>query len=97
MMQREEELIQRAVIRLNAKFLGLVLGLLMGFGLFAATIILVIKGGPNPGEHLGLLSQFFPGYAITFPGSLIGFAYAFAVGFLMGAVIGVVYNKVAKV
>jgi len=95
-MQREEELIQRAVVRLNAKLLGLVFGLIMGLGLFAATIILVIKGGPNQGEHLGLLAQFFPGYTITFVGSLIGFAYAFVVGFAMGAVIGAVYNKVAE-
>lgn len=96
-MQREDELIQRAVIKLNAKLLGMVVGLIMGLGLFFATIILVIKGGPNPGEHLGLLAQFFPGYRITFLGSIIGFVYAFAVGFGMGAVIGAVYNKVAKV
>lgn len=96
-MEREEELIQKAVIRLNAKLLGIVFGLIMGGGLFAATVILVIKGGSNPGEHLGLLAQFFPGYAITFAGSLVGFAYAFVVGFAIGAVIGTVYNKVAKI
>jgi len=96
-MEREEELIQRAVIKLNAKLLGLVFGLILGGGLFVATMILVIKGGPNPGEHLGLLAQFFPGYRVTFIGGLIGFAYAFMVGFGIGAVIGAVYNKVAKV
>lgn len=96
-MEREEEILEKAVIRLNAKLLGIVLGLIMGLGLFAATVILVIKGGPNAGEHLGLLAQFFPGYSITFVGGILGFVYAFLVGFGIGAVIGVVYNKVARV
>lgn len=96
-MDREEEILEKAVIRLNAKLLGTVFGLILGFGLFAATMILVIKGGPNPGEHLGLLSQFFPGYSITFVGSMVGFLYAFVVGFAIGAVVGAVYNKVARV
>lgn len=95
-MEREEELIEKAVVKLNAKLLGTVLGFLMGMGLFLATNILVLKGGPNVGEHLILLAQFFPGYRVTFLGSLIGFAYAFALGFAIGAVLGAVYNKVAR-
>jgi hypothetical protein len=96
-MDRDEQILERAVLRLNAKLLGIVLGLLAGGGLFAATAILVFRGGPNPGEHLGLLAQFFPGYTITYMGSVIGFFYAFGVGYLVGAIIGVVYNKVARV
>lgn len=96
-MNREEEILQKAVIRLNEKLLGIVLGVILGFGLFAATLILVLKGGPNPGEHLGLLAQFFPGYSITYLGCLVGFVYAFIVGFVIGFVIGAVYNKVARV
>ena len=94
-MEREEELLQRAVIRLNEKLMGIVLGTVMGIGLFLATNVLVLKGGPNVGAHLGLLSQFFPGYSVTFLGSLMGFFWAFVVGFIIGAVFGAVYNKVA--
>ncbi len=96
-MEREEELIQKAVIRLNAKLLGIVLGVLMGAGLFLATAILVIKGGPNVGLHLSLLRNFFPGYSVTWLGSLVGFFYGFVVGFAIGAFFGAVYNKVARV
>ena len=96
-MNREEEILERAVIRLNAKLLGTVFGLILGFGLFAATMILIVKGGKNTGAHLGLLSQFFPGYSVTFGGSIVGFLYAFVVGFAIGAVVGAVYNKVARV
>ncbi len=95
-MEPEEQLLEKAVIRLNAKLLGIVLGTLMGAGLFLATNILVLKGGDNVGAHLGLLSQFFIGYQVTFLGSLVGFVWAFAVGFVIGAALGTVYNKVAQ-
>lgn len=95
-MAGEEEALEKAVVRLNAKLMGIVVGFLAGLGLFLATMILVLKGGPNVGEHLELLSQFFPGYRVTFLGSFVGFFYAFVVGFVIGSVLGAVYNKVAR-
>ncbi len=95
-MLREEEQLAKAVVGLNAKLLGFVLGTLMGGGLFLATVFLVIKGGPDVGQHLALLSQFFPGYSVSYLGSLIGFAYGFFVGLIIGSVLGAVYNKVAR-
>jgi len=95
-MLREEEQLAKAVVVLNAKLMGIVLGTLIGGGLFLATIFLVFKGGPDVGQHLSLLSQFFPGYTVTYMGSLIGFAYGFAVGLVIGSVLGAVYNKVAR-
>lgn len=67
--------------------------MLLGGGLFLATNILVLKGGPNVGQHLGLLSQYFPGYSVSFVGSLIGFIYAFVGGYIIGRAIGYVYNR----
>lgn len=96
-MEREDELITKAIVRLNVRLMGTLFGLLSGLGLFVATNILVFKGGPNVGSHLGLLAQFFPGYTVTFAGSFVGFLYAFVVGFLLGSVIGGVYNKIARV
>ena len=94
-LQREEEALEKAVVRLNGKLMGLVLGFLCGLGLFLATNFLVLKGGPQVGAHLGLLCQFFPGYRVSFLGSIIGFVYAGTVGFVAGVVLGVVYNKIA--
>jgi len=97
-MSREDEvMMEKVVARLNAKLTGTVLGLLMGVGLFLATNFLVLKGGVRVGAHLNLLGQFFPGYRVSFLGSLVGFFYAFAVGYVIGAVIGAVYNKIARV
>ena len=95
-MEAEEEQIEHAVILLNEKLLGVVLGILFGTGLFLLTNILVIKGGRHVGKHLGLLCNFFPGYRVTFFGSLVGFFYMFAVGLIVGVLLGAVYNKIAK-
>lgn len=95
-MTRDEEAIEKYVTTLNGKAWGIALGLLFGLGLFAATNILVMKGGPNVGQHLGLLKNFFPGYRVTFLGSLIGFVYAFVVGYAVGRVICIIYRVTAK-
>jgi hypothetical protein len=95
-MEAEQEQIEHAVILLNEKLLGVVLGILFGSGLFLLTNILVLKGGHHVGRHLGLLANFFPGYRVTFFGSIIGFCYMFAVGLIVGVVLGAVYNKIAK-
>jgi hypothetical protein len=93
--QTETETFFAGVLWLNAKAVGLALGLVCGLGIFAATNWLIIKGGDPVGPHLSLLSQYFLGYRVTFVGSLIGFAYGFAVGTISGALISWIYNKLA--
>src|SRR5262245_65562491 len=87
-MARDEKELESVVlvraIRLNAVVAGLVTGLMAGLALFIATNWLVLKGGRVVGPHLLLLNQFFPGYRMTFQGSLIGFAWAFVVGIVVG-------------
>jgi hypothetical protein len=95
-MTATDPALRQAVARLNGRAWGLTVGMLLGFGLFFATLILVIRGGPNPGPHLSLLRVYFPGYRVTFLGSLIGFVYAFVVGYALGRLIGSVYNLLVK-
>jgi hypothetical protein len=99
-LQNDEKLLE-GILRLNAKILGLVLGIVMGFIIFIGTNWLLIKGGPTTpdghhivGPHLQLLSQFFIGYKVSFLGSIIGFLYGFALGTLCGSAIGWIYNKI---
>jgi hypothetical protein len=89
-----EDALFQGVLWLNAKVLGLVLGLVFGSALFIATNWLVIKGGDRVGPHLQLLGQYFIGYRVTFWGSLIGFFYGFVVGALSGGFIGWLYNRI---
>lgn len=90
-----ERLLESLLQRLNARVLGLTLGALCGTALFIATNVLLLKGGPNPGQNLRLLSQFFPFYDVTILGSIVGALWAFVVGFAVGVVISRVYNLVA--
>jgi hypothetical protein len=92
----EEKAIEQFTIRLNAVMTGIVIGILCGTILFLATIFLVLKGGPNPGYHLRLLAQYFPGYSVTIGGSFLGFLYGGLVGFICGWFIGSVYNRFAR-
>jgi len=97
----DEDKLFSGILRLNAKVMGLIFGILLGLAIFIATNWLVIKGGhidPSGkyvvGPHLRLLSQYFIGYRVSFLGSIIGFGYGFAIGTLSGALAGWIYNKI---
>jgi hypothetical protein len=83
------------LLRVNALALGVVSGLVAGAGLFLATNWLLLKGGPDPGPHLSLLGQYFPGFRVSFLGSLVGSAWAFLGGFLAAYAGARIYNAVA--
>lgn len=92
----EEELLRVAIARLRASVMALSFGLTGGAGLFVATAWLLIRGGPNVGQHLSLLGNFFPGYSVTWPGTLIGFLYGAASGAILGWAVAWIYNFIAN-
>jgi hypothetical protein len=87
-----EELIVQSFARLHKAALGIAVGVLTGFVIFAATVILLIKGGPDVGPNLALLGQYFIGYSVTWTGSLIGLLYGFVFGFIGGWLIAFLRN-----
>lgn len=91
-----EQILERAVLRLNANILGVVLGIIAGLGIFIATNFLILKGGEVVGPHLALLGNFFPFYSVTFLGSIIGFGYGLLSGYVAGFIIASIYNLVVK-
>ncbi len=90
----EEQLLKQAVLHLNGSILGIVLGVVTGLIIFIVTNWLVVKGGEDIGTHLGLLSNFFIGYSVTFVGSLIGTIYGFLTGYIFGFLIAWIYNRI---
>lgn len=90
-----EKEVRRAVAKMQAGVLAIVLGFLGGSSLFVMTVWLVIRDGPNVGAHLRLLRNYFPGYSVTWTGSFVGLFYGALVGGLVGWSIGKIYNKVA--
>jgi hypothetical protein len=87
-----EEIVLTRTVRLSAIVQGIAIGLTAGLGIFLATNWLVLKGGEVVGPHLALLGQFFIGYRVTFGGSLIGAAYGFVCGFIVGGSVAKLYN-----
>ena len=94
--ERAEDVVVTRLLRLNAVINGTVAGALLGLGIFLATNWLIVKGGPVVGPHLALLGQFFPGYRVTFAGSLIGLGYGFVVGFVAGYAVSWIYNALLE-
>ena len=95
-VDQTELILERAVLRLNANILGIVLGITLGLGIFVATNFLILKGGAVVGPHLALLGNFFLGYRVTFLGSIIGFGYGLLTGYVAGFIIATIYNQVVK-
>jgi hypothetical protein len=91
-----EKLILTQMAYMNAGVNGIIVGLLFGIGIFAATNFLLLKGGEVVGPHLALLGEFFFGYSVSFKGSLVGFAYGFGTGYLTGYLFSILYNWVAR-
>lgn len=92
----EEQALRRTILRASEQGWGIAIGFLLGVALFLATAVLVLKGGPNPGPHLGLLRIYFPGYSVTWIGAIIGFVYAFVVGYAIGRTIAIIYNRLIR-
>jgi hypothetical protein len=88
--------VRTTLLKLNARAWGIAIGLLLGLGLALATIVLVFRGGTSVGPHLSLLGLFLPGYRVSIAGAFIGFAYLFVIGYGIGRLIGLVYNKLAR-
>lgn len=79
-----KEALAQAFPKLDRVAFAVSVGTMAGLLIFLATIILVVKGGDVVGPNLQLLNQYFPGYTVTVPGSILGLCYGFATGFVAG-------------
>lgn len=93
--EREALAIRSAVARLRVGIMAIVFGLLGGLVLFLATAWLLVRGGPNVGQTLGLLAHYFPGYSVTWPGAVVGLVYGALTGALAGGALAWTYNRIA--
>ena len=80
----ERKVIEAAVARMRAGILAIVFAMLSGTGLFVAT------------AWLGLLGNYLPGYAVSWPGSIVGLVYGAAIGGAMGWSLARIYNRLAR-
>jgi hypothetical protein len=60
--------------------------------LFAATAILLIKGGPDVGVNLGLLSNYIVGFQVSWAGAFLGLVEIGVLGFGFGWIMAKLIN-----
>ena len=87
MLDDAEGKVLNAAIRVNTIIIAVAMGLLCGAILWSSTAILLLRGGPDVGAHLSLLSVFFPGYSVSWSGAWIGLLWGFVYGALSGIVL----------
>ena len=87
-----EDLIRFVFAKLDPFALGTALGAVMGLGLFAATAILLLKGGEVVGPRLVLLGQYFIGYDVSWRGAFIGLLEGAIGGLFIGISIALLRN-----
>ena len=86
------QLLEAAFARLDPVALGAAFGVVGALGLFMATATLLIERGPFTGRTLALLSNYFPGFRVSWRGALIGFAEMALGGFALGYVTATLRN-----
>lgn len=96
MNPNETLLLERATARLRASVMALTFGIVGGTGLGVATAWLLLRGGEMVGKHLNLLGIYFPGYTVSWPGVLVGFAYGALSGAVIGWSVAWIYNRLAE-
>lgn len=95
MSQERSSLVDSPLIRafapLHRSALGVAVGVVLGSLIFAVTLV-SMSHGLHTSTSLALLGQYFIGYTVTLPGSLIGLAWGFGVGFVLGWTIALLRN-----
>jgi hypothetical protein len=78
--------------KIDGTALGSAVGAVAGLLVWLATVVLLLRGGDVVGPRLALLAQYFPGYTVSWVGSLVGLAYASVIGFLAGWYFALIRN-----
>jgi protoporphyrinogen oxidase len=89
-----DALVERVLQQLDPVAAGAAVGVVAGVSLFAATAILLLRGGPVVGPTLALLGQYLLGYAVTWRGAFVGFTEVLLLGFAGGSSAAWLRNRV---
>ena len=79
-------------MKLSVKGLALSAGIVWGAAVLLITLAAVARGA---GVHVGLLAAIYPGYSVSYVGSIIGLVYGFVSAGIAGALVACLYNKLA--
>lgn len=89
-----EAMLSAAFARYDPVALGAMVAAGVGFGLFLATIALLLRGGEPVGPTLSLLGVYFLGYDVSWGGAFVGLIEGAVGGFSFGWVLARILNWV---
>ena len=75
--------LELAFAPLHKRCLGVAVGVALAALVFALTALHILRSPSEP-YPLVLLEQYFLGYTVTWPGALVGAAWSFWLGFVLG-------------
>ena len=95
LMDADQAMLMAAFGRVDVVALAVAVGTGLAVGLFLMTGTLLIKGAPpgmHIGTHLGLLGIYLPGFSVSWTGGVIGAAYAWIIGAVVGFILAALWN-----
>jgi hypothetical protein len=84
MSEPEDEVIEAAFAKLDPLAMGVAVGVVSGLGIFIATAILLVRGGPVVGPMLSLLRHYVFGFEVAWSGAFVGLVEVGLWGFGLG-------------
>jgi hypothetical protein len=91
----DKAILMAAFAKMDPVALAVALGSIWALLLAFATAVLIVKGAPagyEVGPHLGLIGIYLPGYEVSWSGALIGAAYVWFLGAIVGFILAVLWN-----
>ncbi len=90
---QEDAAIEAAFARIDPIALGVAVGAVAGLGLFVASAVLLLKGGPVVGPNLSFVGQYLWGFNVTWSGAVLGLFEGALAGFSIGALAAALRNS----
>jgi len=91
---RDEDLLG-ITLYFDGNYLGLALGAIVALGLFVTTSWLVLRGTAGESMNALLLTNYLPGYSVSYTGGLLGAVEVFGITYLVCRLFSWIYNRVA--
>lgn len=92
---KDQALLSAVFAKMDVIAMAVAVGVLFALGLFVATAVLLLQEVPPGypvGPHLGALSDYLPGYSVSWAGSAAGLIYGFLIGAVTGFAIAMFWN-----
>jgi len=92
-----DRVIAAAFAKIDPLAMGIALSVVSGLGVFMATAILLLRGGPAVGPTLSLIGNYLLGFEVTWTGAVIGLLEGGMWGFALGAIAAGLRNSALKI